>query len=237
MRAPTTTRPMTAAGLVTVSLTLAACAATDTGPRVADAGEAGDASTEAITDDDGEDGTNPAGHRTDPTEGDVPEPPAPGEPITPRAEFTDDVGIEIRSDVDGRDEEVVDLMDDASRFVVAEFVIEPGQQFPWHTHPGPVLINVAEADDDAFVFTFGEDCQQRTYSAGEALVDPGGAYVATGSSNVHTARNDGDRDIRVVAVILGADAEEPLTIPADPAEAAALDAACDVTTPGHGDGH
>ncbi len=220
--------------LLAGTLMLAACADADPGTEGAGGNDEIDGIAAGSTDADQDDEAAPD---TDAGSDTAPDPPAPGEPLTQRAEFTDDVGIEIRSDIDGREEETVDLMGDASRFVVAEFIVEPGQKFPWHTHPGPVLINIAEADDDAFVFTFVEDCQERTYSGGEALIDPGGENVTTGGSNVHTARNDGDTDIRVVAVILGADAEDPLTIPIEPDEAAALDEKCDVVTPGHGDGH
>lgn len=236
MRPTTNQKHTTTPALLLAAVTiLAACASPDAAGSDADP----DADTEVVDNNHDHDGDEANGGSesggTDTVA--APEAPAAAEPITQRAKFTDDVGIEIRSDIEGRDEEIVDLVADASTFVVAEFVLEPGQKFPWHTHPGPVLINIAEADDDAFVFTFGEDCRERSYSAGEALIDPGGQDVATDSSNVHTARNDGDSDIRVVAVILGADAEEPLTIPVEPDEAAELDEVCDIVTPGHGDGH
>ena len=152
-----------------------------------------------------------------------PDPPAPAEPITERAEFTDDVAVQIRNKFDGRGNDVINLRD-ASHAVVAEFTLGPAEKFPWHTHPGPVIINIAEGDDDAFVYTLADDCVERVYSAGEALIDAGG-------DNVHTARNDGDEPIKVIATILAAPGEDPLTLPVGDDEADALDARCGVTTP------
>lgn len=97
-----------------------------------------------------------------------PEPIA-AEPLTERQAFTDDVAMRITQDLEGLPQEVVEL-DDASHLTVIRFTIEPGAVFPWHTHPGIVLISVTEGD---FVFMFAEDCERRDYSAGTALVDPG----------------------------------------------------------------
>jgi quercetin dioxygenase-like cupin family protein len=89
---------------------------------------------------------------------------------------------------------------------------------PWHTHPGTVLISVAEGD---FVFVFADDCVAREYSAGGALVDPG--------NTVHTAYNPSeDTETVVMATLLGAPAEGPATIPVDEAEGAALDEECGI---------
>ncbi|MFD2093200.1 cupin domain-containing protein [Blastococcus deserti] len=130
-------------------------------------------------------------------------------PVGPRSTFTDDVGTQIRFRFDGRAEEVVTVKD-ASTIATLEITIPPGGVFPWHTHPGPVLINVAEGE---FVYRLAADCVDREYRAGEALVDAGG-------TNVHTAFNPGTGNTRVIATILGAPADGPLTVPApgpDPA--------------------
>jgi quercetin dioxygenase-like cupin family protein len=124
-------------------------------------------------------------------------------PIGPRSEFTDDVAAQIRFTFDGQKRQVLNLKD-ASSMTTVEITIPPGAVFPWHTHPGPVLINVAEGE---FVYKLAEDCTDREYSAGEALIDAGG-------DNIHTAYNPGTTDTRVIATFLGAPVEGPLTIPA-----------------------
>lgn len=42
--------------------------------------------------------------------------------------------------------------------------------FPWHTHCGPVVVNVVSGE---FTCISAEDCVGRVYPAGTALVDPG----------------------------------------------------------------
>lgn len=123
-------------------------------------------------------------------------------PISPRSTFTDDVATRIRFRFDGQPRQVVNLRD-ASTLTTLEITIPPGTAFPWHTHPGPVLINVAEGE---FVYRLAADCVDRTYRAGQALVDAGG-------DDVHTAYNPGSSDTTVIATFLGAPAEGPLTIP------------------------
>lgn len=131
-------------------------------------------------------------------------PPIGVEFLTDRAEFTDDVSVQIRVKLDGQRTRVLNARD-ASRLVTAEITIQPGVQFPWHTHPGPVLINVAEG---TFTYVNAHDCVPRVYEKGEALIDPG-------YGNVHTAYNDTNSVIVVIATFLDAPEEGPLTIPAD----------------------
>jgi quercetin dioxygenase-like cupin family protein len=126
------------------------------------------------------------------------------EVLAPRSTFTDDVAVKIKFRLDGRPTDVVKL-GDASTITTARITIPPGAVLPWHTHPGPVLINVADGD---FVYRLAVDCVDRAYTAGEALIDAGG-------DNVHTAYNPGHHDTTVVATFLGAPADGPLTIPAD----------------------
>lgn len=131
------------------------------------------------------------------------------EPLTPRAAYTDAVAVQIRNKFDGRGTDVMNL-GDASNIAVAEITIQPGAVFPWHTHPGPVLITIAEGDDDgAFVYVLADDCAEREYKAGEALIDAGG-------ENVHTAFNPSQTEETVViATFLDTPDEGALTIPAD----------------------
>jgi quercetin dioxygenase-like cupin family protein len=145
-------------------------------------------------------------------------PPLPiaSEPLTQRHEFTDDVSIQVRLKPSGRSREVVNI-DDPSRMAVVRFTIQPGVQFPWHSHPGLVLVAVTQGD---LVFVYGDDCVQRRYPAGTAFVDPG-------FGNVHYAFNPTGGELVIVATFLGVpNAPAALTNPVAPAEAAALDAKC-----------
>lgn len=139
-------------------------------------------------------------------------------PLTDRQTFTDDVTMRITQTVDGLPEQVMEF-DDASNLMVVEFTIQPGAVFPWHTHPGTVLISIVEGD---LVFVFAEDCVRRDYAAGTALVDPG-------FDNVHTAYNPSEEtETRVIATLIGAPDEGPVTVPVDEAEGAALDEECGI---------
>ncbi len=109
---------------------------------------------------------------------------------------------------------------------MVEITLQPGAQFPWHTHPGPALVAVIEGDDDgAFVFTYADDCVDRPYEVGEAFVDLG--------QDVHMAHNPSETDETVViATFLAApdpDGDDPrLTVPVPAPEGAALDDQCGV---------
>jgi hypothetical protein len=76
------------------------------------------------------------------------------------------------------------------------------------------------------VFVYADDCVKRPYPAGTAFIDPG-------FGSVHYAFNPTGGETVIVATFLGVPAAPaPLTIPVDPAEAAALDAKCGVAPPG-----
>jgi quercetin dioxygenase-like cupin family protein len=136
--------------------------------------------------------------------------------LTGRHEFTDDVAAQIRLKPEGRPQKVVNL-DDASSMVVLKITVQPGARFPWHIHPGPVMVAVTQGD---LVYVYGDDCVERTYPTGTALVDPG--------SNVHFAFNPTGGETVVIATFLGVPATGPLTIPVDAGTSAALDAKCGV---------
>ena len=65
--------------------------------------------------------------------------PIASEPLTQRHQFTDDVSVQVRLKPSGRSREVVNI-DDASRMAVVRFTIQPGVRFPWHSHPGLVMV-------------------------------------------------------------------------------------------------
>lgn len=137
------------------------------------------------------------------------------EPLTGRHEFTDDVATQIRLKPEGRSQEVVNLRD-ASKMAVLRITVQPGARFPWHTHPGPVLVAVTQGE---LVYVYADDCRERLYPVGTAFVDPG-------FKNVHFAFNPSGGETVVVATFLGVPATGPLTIPVDAAESDRLDEKC-----------
>lgn len=118
-----------------------------------------------------------------------------------RGAFTDPTGATLRFTPAGDEEVVMDLAD-LSHVAVARITVQPGAQFPWHTHPGPVIVNVTQGE---LVYVRADDCVERPYAAGTAFVDPG-------RDNVHTAFNPTDGVTVLVATITEVTAEGPLTI-------------------------
>lgn len=131
-------------------------------------------------------------------------PPIATEFLTPRSEFTDDVDLLVKIKPDGERTTVV-REKDPSRTIVARFTVQPGVQFPWHSHAGAVVVNLVEGS----LIYIEEDCDEREYTAGTAFVDPGHGHV-------HSARNPGTTPTVFVATFFGAPESGPLLIPADP---------------------
>ena len=102
-------------------------------------------------------------------------PPIAVEALTQRAVFSDDVKLQIRNKMDGHATDVSNSHD-PSRTVVAKITVQPGAQFPWHTHPGPVIVNIAQGE---LTYIMAHDCVDRPYPAGTAFVDPGNGMVHT----------------------------------------------------------
>lgn len=131
-----------------------------------------------------------------------PPPPIQVEQLTPRSTFTDQVHVKFRlKPADGGRTDVVQT-GDPSRTVVARFTVQPGAMFPWHTHAGPVLVNVSQG---TLVYVSSEDCVEQPFTAGTAFVDPGQGHV-------HTAFNPTDGVTILVATFLDAPASGPLSI-------------------------
>jgi quercetin dioxygenase-like cupin family protein len=140
------------------------------------------------------------------------------QPLTERHAFTDDVTARITLMREGLPQEVIDL-DSVSNIAIVEITVQPGAMFPWHTHPGSVLVAVTEGE---LVYVQADDCVERSYPAGTAFVDPG-------FDSVHMAFNpSGEVETVVVATFLGAPDEGALTLPVDAEEGAALDEACGI---------
>lgn len=142
------------------------------------------------------------------------------EPLTDRHDFSDDVSVQVKLKPDGRHRDVLNVRD-ATNLAVLEITVPPGESFPWHTHPAPVLAAVTTGE---LVYRYADDCVARTYPAGTAFVDPGG-------DNVHTAHNTSDEDAVVIATFVGAPDDGPLTIPVDDSQQAELDERCSHTSP------
>jgi quercetin dioxygenase-like cupin family protein len=124
------------------------------------------------------------------------------ETLTSRAVFTDDVAAQIRFKLDGGATTVLN-MPEASRTLVARFTVQPGAQFPWHTHPGPVIVNIVQGE---LVYVQASDCVERGYPAGTVFIDPG-------RGNVHSAFNPSDSLPTIfVATFLDFPADGPLSI-------------------------
>ena len=133
-----------------------------------------------------------------------PPPPIATEFLTGRAVFTDDVDLQVKVKLDGEATRVVNTKD-PSRTVTARFTVQPGAQFPWHSHRGPVVVNVVEGE---LVYVDADDCVERAYPAGTAFVD-------LGHGNVHSAFNPTDDVTVFVATFFEAPEEGPLLIPAE----------------------
>ena len=133
-----------------------------------------------------------------------PPPPIATELLTGRAVFTDDVDLKLKIKLDGKKTTVVNA-GDPSRTLVARFTVQPGAQFPWHSHAGPVIVNVTQGE---LVYVGADDCTERSYPAGTAFVDAGHGHV-------HTAFNPTDEETILVATFFEAPEQGPLLIPAD----------------------
>jgi len=132
----------------------------------------------------------------------APPPPILVELLTPRSVFTDDVQGQFRIKLAGEHRTTVVNMHDASRTVVARITVQPGAQFPWHTHSGPVVVNIAQGE---LVYVEASDCIGRPYPAGTAFVD-------TGHGHVHTAVNRTAGVTVLYATFFEVPLQGPLTI-------------------------
>ena len=130
-------------------------------------------------------------------------PPIVAEQLGDRSVFTDRVELKFKvMDHDG--EMTVVSTKDASRTAVVKVTVQPGARFPWHTHQGPVVVNV---DQGALTYVEGDDCDEHTYNEGEAFVD-------SGHGHVHSAYNPGTTETILYATYFEAPQEGALVIPA-----------------------
>ena len=135
-----------------------------------------------------------------PSSAQAPPPPIATEFLTGRAVFSDNVQLKVKIKLDGMKTQVVKVRD-PSRTVVARFTVQPGAQFPWHSHAGPVVVNVVSGE---LTYVEADDCVERAYPADTAFVDPGQGHV-------HTAFNHTNQDTVIVATFYEAPASANLT--------------------------
>jgi hypothetical protein len=66
--------------------------------------------------------------------------------------------------------------------VVQQIVFGPGGHTGWHSHPGPVVVLVAQGE---LTLYSSEDptCTGRTYSGGQAFIDQGQGHVHIGRAS------------------------------------------------------
>jgi quercetin dioxygenase-like cupin family protein len=131
------------------------------------------------------------------------QPPIAAEELTQgaRGAFTDDVQMQIRYTLDQRTR-VLNLRE-PSRVAALRIVVQPGATFPWHTHPGPVIVTVAQG---RLTYIRADDCIERVYPAGTSFIDPG-------RGNVHTARGWQQGETILISTLFETPATGPLTIP------------------------
>lgn len=132
--------------------------------------------------------------------------------------FTDRVKIRFDVKVEGQRKTVVRL-NRPGGIATATFELEPGDSFPWHTHPGPVLVSVVGGGELSFIRASG--CKRRQYPAGSAFVEPG---------PVHTAYNQGNETVTVVGTFFDVEPGEALATPVSASEQSRLDDTCSVGT-------
>ena len=135
-------------------------------------------------------------------------PPAPiaAEPLTSRSVFPDAIDMKFKLKTDDGGTQVIHV-EDPSRTVDVRYTVQPGAQFPWHSHYGPVIVNIISG---SLTYVGAESCRETTYSAGQSFVDAGHGHV-------HTAFNHGTEPTVFIATFFEAPATGALLIPADPA--------------------
>ena len=134
-----------------------------------------------------------------------PPPPIAAEPLTLRSVFPDEIDMKFKLKLHDGGTVVINV-DDPSRTVVVRYTVQPGAQFPWHSHRGPVVVNIVSG---ALTYVPAGTCHERTYSTGQAFVDAGHGHV-------HSAYNPGTEPTVFIATFFEAPETGPLLIPADP---------------------
>lgn len=125
--------------------------------------------------------------------------------LTDRAVFPDTVSLKVKVRSADGEMEVVNIRN-PDRTVTVRFVVQPGAEFPWHSHSGPVVVNIVSGE---LTYVDADNCEGTTYPAGTAFFD-------LGEGHVHSAFNSGDEETVLVATFFKAPAAGPLLILAGP---------------------
>lgn len=133
--------------------------------------------------------------------------------------FTDRVSMRFHIKIDGGRTKVIRLRHPGG-IATATFQLEPGDSFPWHVHPGPVVVSVVGGGELSYVR--GRDCVVRPYDAGAVFLEPG--------PEVHTAFNQGTEAITLVGTFFDVARGEALSTPAGAGKQPRLDAKCGIDT-------
>lgn len=91
------------------------------------------------------------------------------EVLAPHATVVNDVVVGVSVLPEEGDEDAT-IVRNPSNVVVAQITLEPGGTVGWHTHPGPVIVNITKGELEV---TYADDCVTRTYSAGQAFFETG----------------------------------------------------------------
>lgn len=127
--------------------------------------------------------------------------------VIQRAEFIDDVSLQVKIKRLGRSTETVNTRD-ASDVLLATILVPDGALAPWHSHSGPgFLLNAGPGTLTTVVST---DCALRELGEGEAFVDPG-------QGTAHVAWNDSGEDVLLYAVFFSV-TNGPVTPGSPPAD-------------------
>jgi quercetin dioxygenase-like cupin family protein len=132
---------------------------------------------------------------------DEPIPPIAVEVLAGHSTFPDDVSLKLKRRLTGDNTEVLNVSDQ-NTIVVARLAVQPGAQFPWHTHPGPAVASIVSGD---LVYQQESDCIERRYMSGQSFIDPG--------NSVHTAWNAGTEPTVIVVTFYGVPDGGAVTIP------------------------
>ena len=133
-----------------------------------------------------------------------PPPPIAAETLTARSAFPDTIDMKLKLKTHHGGTTVVQV-DDPSRTVVVRYTVQPGARFPWHTHYGPVIVNIISG---SLTYIAAGMCDGMTYGAGQAFVD-------SGHGHVHSAYNPGTVPTVFIATFFEAPETGALLIPAD----------------------
>jgi quercetin dioxygenase-like cupin family protein len=110
--------------------------------------------------------------------------------VVARAAFVDrvDLKLSVKSSQGGRDNIAIR---DTGETVMQEIVFVPGGESGWHSHYGPAVILI-RAGQLTFYSEDDPGCSGRTFTAGQAFIEPPGL--------VHFARNESASDDAEVGV-------------------------------------